>query len=260
MSIIVIGGFGSSSKYNYEFCKYLQYYSQYPVININLVHGCSYKKEMNNITKQIKSNYNNILIGFSTGCTMVLKLAQIIHVKQIILCNPAELLTRLSYNFMKSITNYKCIEHIDRYKILMKKSIIPAWVFDIIICIISVIWDILIFISSKLCAYIYYNLYGYYIGEPNIDELQRIIFSIRFNKLKLTIVECLIKHNVNDIIKNTNIRINIIVGKEDYYIKFSEHLYNNFENNIRIKKIDGCHHMLYHKSKQCANIINNLIY
>ena len=75
MSIIFVGGFGASTNYSKRMCIELQRLSICKVYNFSLMHGCSLEEECANIISALSQNiplHPYILIGFSTGCLIVM--------------------------------------------------------------------------------------------------------------------------------------------------------------------------------------------
>jgi len=263
--IIIVSGFGASPKYTEPLAKYLQYYTQCIVHNFSLIHGVKFEIEVDKIVDFInkKTNKPIILIGFSTGCNIVIGVSHIINVKRLILINPAELLTRLPYEIVRVATYDTDPSHIKLYKPFIKKSSLTTLSWSIILSNAFVTLNLLSFILGKeRMAEIYYACQGKWVNEPRPDELVRLAFTKKSNELFNTIRYCLLSQNTNELIRNTSSPIHIFVGMKDSYIHLSRHIFNNFDNNnnkITINKLIGDHHTLYHFPKENARTISDYI-
>lgn len=101
--------------------KVLQQICQRKVYNFSLQHGKTLDEECKFIIEQLQQNdltfqeQSYTLIGFSTGCLVVMRISEIIQVSQVILVNSAELLTRMNLKILESIvspTQYASVQNI----------------------------------------------------------------------------------------------------------------------------------------------------
>ena len=266
MCIFIIGGFGGSINYMMQFSKYLQYYTQVPVHNYALMYGNTFDVEVSNIIIKILNTTTHstpiILFGFSTGCILALKIAQLIKPKSLFLCNPAEVITRFAKPAFSVFANGEDLpQHIIRYGPIIKKSYYPQYLWNNFGIFLEAFINFFLFIlGGGIVSYLYYHNIGKYYSEPKPKELRRVIFSTPTSDLKKTAFECLIKQNINDLIRNCNIKIHVITGVCDFYKPCSRHISNNFDNKYVIQHIlDDNHHMLYNRPNYCAKTISNIM-
>ena len=104
-AIIFIGGFGASAAYSKDMCSALQRLTCRIVYNFPLVHGITLEDECIRVCEKLPDNTSfYILIGFSTGCVVATKLSvEYLCIEQLILVNPAEVLTRIDQNVLDSL-------------------------------------------------------------------------------------------------------------------------------------------------------------
>jgi len=265
MCIVVIGGFGGSQHYMANFIKYLQYKTLRPVLNCSLLHGAAFEIEVTNIIIKIhKTNYKKpfVIIGFSTGCVVALEVSKTIKTEYLILCNPAELLTRFPYECISAILQGNDTpRHIEKYQPTIRKSKMGQPVWNFCLRLFCILWTtILYFIGSRKMAEIYYRCLGKYVNEPRPAELTRVVFSRKIGDLFVTINECLLQQNINDLVRECKSTIHVVVGEKDSYLHVSNHIANNFPNkNIRFKKMKGDHHTLHNNPKYAATEISEII-
>lgn len=261
MCIIVVGGFGASENYTKRFAQYLQYYTMRPVINCALFHGKTFKEEVTSIINKIQqTKYTGsfVIMGFSTGCMIALELSNHLKTEFIILCNPAEILTRFSYEFISSalqitsVTGIDVIpEHIRDLKPAMKTSKVSKNIWIFCLKLFFTIWTIIMYLLGSLrMAQLYYRLLGKNFKEPHFHELKRVVFSTKFEDLLYTISDCLLRQNVMRLLKNCKRPITILLGKNDHYSHLSNHILEY--HYCKVKRVDGNHHMLYHKPIESA--------
>jgi len=258
MCIIIVGGFGASENYTKRFAQYLQYYTMRPVINCALLHGKPFEEEIEAVIKRIKYNGSFVLLGFSTGCMIVLELSKRIKTEFIILCNPAEILTRFSYEFISSALQITSVtgndvipEHIRALKPAMKISKVSKDIWIFCLKLFFTIWTIIMYLlGSHRMAQLYYTLLGKNFNEPHFHELKRVVFSTRFERLLYTITDCLLRQNIMKLLKECKRPITILLGTKDHYSHLSNHILEH--HFCKVKKMDGNHHMLYHKPKDSA--------
>jgi len=258
MCIIIVGGFGASENYTKRFAQYLQYYTMRPVINCALLHGKTFEEEIEAVIKRIKYNGSFILVGFSTGCMIVLELSKRVKTEFIILCNPAEILTRFSYDFISSALQITSItgndvipKHIRYLKPAMKISKVSKDIWFFWLKLFFTIWTtVMYFLGSLRMAQLYYILLGKNFKEPHFHELKRVVFSTRFEHLLYTITDCLLRQNIMKLLKDCKRPITILLGTNDHYSHLSKHIMEHYY--CKVKRIEGNHHILYHKPLESA--------
>ena len=264
--IIYIGGFAASDNYSKQMCNYLQYITTYKVYNCSLLHGKDLEEECFFILSKIPTGYPLIIVGFSTGCVIAMKIAIIkLHiVKQCILINPAELLTRLNkeliYSLVESPSNYM---NIITFLPMFKKSNLSIRLWCFINYLINILWYLSINIfGSTVISNFYYYFFGKNFNEPRPEELSRVLFnkSYTFSLFKKTLINCLIQPSLYSMIKTFKKRIHILYGsKDETYIPYVNSLNLSCDNIILHKFYNGDHHMIYHKPIEIANKLSAII-
>jgi Na+/phosphate symporter len=124
-------------------------------------------------------------------------------------------------------------------------------------------WIVIKLVGSKNVASFYYKYFGKHFNEPHVSELSRALFSLdrNFNHMLKTIVECLVKPNLYDLINRSKInKIHIIQGNNDkLYIPYGNALHN-YNKKILYHSMNGSHHMVYHNPIETATKINAVLY
>jgi pimeloyl-ACP methyl ester carboxylesterase len=202
-------------------------------------------------------------MGFSTGCLVAMTLSKIILVEKVILINPAEVLTRLNLNLLDSIVNDSDKDrNIYTFKPILKRTGLSTIQWKIIWFLLQWIWFFaMTFIGSKKLSKLYYYYQARHVNEPRADELEKLLFKPgrRFNELITTLVECILKPSLIDLIRNTNRRIYIVQGNRDYlYIPYVNLIYQSFLN-VTLHRTIGDHHMIYHHPNETAQRISTII-
>jgi len=269
-SIIFIGGFAASNDYSLPMCRELQRLTQKRVYNFNLTHDYTLEEECITIINTCASNENLmeqiILIGFSTGCLIAMELAskQLINVYRIILCAPAEILTRLNYPLMESLID-------NAPKTNNISSFMPIWqpqkytgfsvlFYKMIWKVIDPLWRVgMYFLGANRLSKIYYHFVAQYVNEPYADEFAKLLFQKELHALRRTITECLLKPSLIEKIRNYDGRIDILQGMEDtLYIPYSNLLFYH-NKNVILHRVQGAdHHMIYHYPKLIAERIASI--
>lgn len=274
-NIIYIGGFAATKNYSQSMCKELQKITNCKVYNFAIHHGLTLNEECYKIFLFLKENdlifmkKPYILIGFSTGCLIATQLSEYIPTKSIILINPAELLTRMNKSLLYSlIPPNECVyySNINSYFSIFNKKVhkfyINSWKF-FWKCMSWSHWLVIKFFGSKNVASFYYNYFGKKNNEPRADELMHSLFSStrKFTDMLKTLVECLVKPNLYDLINRSKInKIHIIQGKKDYlYIPYGNILFN-YNKKILYHNTIGNHHMIYYYPIETARKISAVLY
>jgi pimeloyl-ACP methyl ester carboxylesterase len=268
-SIIFVGGFGASSHYSEPMCRELQRLTQIPVYNFHLQHGCTLQEECifieNHLKKYEKNRY--ILIGFSTGCLIVMELLKYLEVHQVILCNPAEILTRLNYPLVESlleksektrnITTYSPIW--EKESARFSKFSIFAWKLGWFL--LDALWTFTRWtIGIKRMSQNYYHCVARHVNEPRADEFARLLFRKDLKDLRRTLTECLLKPSLHEKIRDWPGKVHIVQGLDDaLYIPYGNLLFQHNKNVILHRTI-GDHHMIYHYQKITAERIAAVIH
>lgn len=115
-----------------------------------------------------------------------------------------------------------------------------------------------------------------WIHEPDEEIIEQAIKN-GFINLMTTIIECLIKPDIGELVQNVpkTVKIDIISGETDFYREFSDSLYDQFINidmkniykhSICSKPVRGPvnsnkynHHMLYNIPEICAQTFAQII-
>ena len=267
-SIIFVGGFGGSSDYSKPMCIELQKITQKIVYNFNLQHGCTLEEECKYILSNINININKsqpvIVIGFSTGCLIAMELTKYVNIKTVVLCNPAEVVTRLNYPCMESlldnspktrnISTFLPIwqpQRTNRFSIILYKTL---WKY-----IDQIWWLGKYFLGADKMSRIYYYLVARHVNEPRADELSKLLFQKNMKELRKTVTECLVKPSLIEKIRNFQGKIHIVQGFNDtLYIPYGNLLFYN-NKNVLLHRTNGDHHMIYHHPKITAERIASII-
>jgi len=264
--IIYVSGFGASVNYSKEFCETLQQITQMRVLNLSLQHGITLEEEAQRVETHINEiNRNPItLIGFSTGCYVCLTLAiKYPNRIRIILCNPAEIVTRLTKETLAVICpDWNKYPYLVSTRLLIKTDKKTEMYWKVVIMIFAIIWFIGTTISNGIISHIYYHIHGKYVNEPRPNELEKLLFTLPFHDVLKTVRECLVKTNYHELFRaysRTNINtIHILVGKEDFYRHFSNHIAQHFSPVITHATL-GDHHFIYHFPIYSAYKISSII-
>lgn len=259
ISIIFISGFAASNEYSLPMCRELQYLTQTRVYNFNLTHGCTLEEECINIVKSIKGD-RFILIGFSTGCLIAMELANknYINVYHIILCNPAEVLTRLNYPLLDSMLDTRpTSKNILSFMPIWqphKYSMFALLLYKLLWRGLDILWMLSrYFLGAKLLSIIYYHFVARHVNEPHATELEKLLFQKDLKELRTTITECLLKPSLIENIRIYDRQIHILQGIEDIlYIPYVNALFYHNKNVILHRVQGGDHHMIYHYPKLIA--------
>jgi pimeloyl-ACP methyl ester carboxylesterase len=108
-SIVFVGGFGASVKYSEKMCSELQRITSRKVYNLSLHHGKTLEEECLLVIEHLKDNDSAFSVqtytfmGFSTGCLIAARLSEMTPTSQLILINPAELITRMNLNILEAL-------------------------------------------------------------------------------------------------------------------------------------------------------------
>lgn len=264
MSIIFIGGFGASTYYSQKMCLKLQQYTSRKVYNISLTHGLTLAEEVKAVLEVIHDKDSTyILMGFSTGCLVAMTLSKILRTEKLILVNPAEVLTRLNLNLLDSIVpDQDNDRNVYTFKPILKRTGLSVLSWKVIIFLFEWIWFIaMIFIGSKKLSELYYHYQARHVNEPRADEFELCLFKPgrRFKELIITLVECILKPSLIDLIRKTNRRIYIVQGNKDFlYIPYVTLIYNSFLH-VTLHRTTGDHHMIYHHPIETAQRISTII-
>jgi len=269
-SIIFVGGFGASFDYSKTMCQELQRIIQYKVYNMNLHHGFTLEEECQHILSGITHKSSKyIIIGFSTGCLIAMTLASLLPTEHIILCNPAEILTRLNYPFVNSLIDLdRCstkYQNIETYRPMWDKSSKKKG--NIYIKLLKNMWPIVDYvwyyairiIGSEKMASIYHYFIARHVNEPNADELTKVVFRKKMPDLRKTIVECILKPSLFEKIRIFDKKVHILQGIDDIiYTPYVKSLFYN-NKNVILHRTHGDHHMIYHHPIMIANKLSNII-
>lgn len=96
----IIGGFGASASYLDAFAKRLSVLTKYPVQIFPLIHGLTLDGEVSAILTNPLFSGTTIVIGFSTGSIVAMRLSSIYQINHLILCCPAEINSRTDESFL----------------------------------------------------------------------------------------------------------------------------------------------------------------
>jgi len=204
-------------------------------LNHSLRHGIALK-EANYIEENFLSHIkgrNLTFIGFSTGCYVCLLLAAKYPMKTILLCNPAEIVTRLSKTSLEVLCpDWYLYPYVKDTHRLIKRGTNTTMYWWAMQVMVSVIWYIGTCISCRCMSHIYYQIHGKHVNEPRPDELERGLFRHPFHSLQTTITECLVKTDYHTCQSG---KIHLLVGANDFYRHFSRRVskYRNAHNYRR---------------------------
>jgi len=268
-SIVFVGGFGASAHYSKKMCEALQNFSCRKVYNIPLHHGYTLAEECAYVLEQIKDDVSPsfILMGFSTGCLIAMTLTKHVQTEQVILCNPAEVLTRLNLTAVKSMVDERSlVEHrniatykpiwerfsANNYSVSLWKGVLwtAGWIW----------WGGKMLLGPSRLAKLYYHYVAQHVNEPRADELERLLFQQeKIGHLLTTLVECILKPSLFHMLREYRGRVHIVEGLEDLlYVPYVKLLF--YQNkSVTWHRTCGDHHMIYHHPITTAQKISTLI-
>lgn len=250
-------------------CVELQRLSCRKVYNFSLLHGCTLEEECSHIVSKLREQslyaHPYILMGFSTGCLVVMRLSEMITTQQVILLNPAEVLTRLNLNILESMVHPKewgGNENISTYLPMLRRSGFSVIQWKVLWSVFTCIWWLaLTLFGSSRVANFYYNVFGHGFHEPRADELERLLFAPRrrLHDLRKTLIECILKPSLQSFIRRADRTIYIVEGDVDLlYIPYVKQLYHHNKNVIFHRTV-GDHHMIYHHPLETAQKLSAVI-
>ena len=270
-NVVFVAGFGASPYYSEQMCRETQRLTSRKVHNLSLKHGLTLEEECNfligelNKLDVVRVDRPLILMGFSTGCVVVMRLSVSIPTAQVILINPAELLTRLNLNLLESFVDPKEFQYhrnISSYLPILRRVGYSAIVWKLVWSFIGVVFWILLSVwGSSNVARFYYKNFGEGFHEPRADELEKLLFKPgrRFDDLTRTLMECIVKPSLHEMISNSSMKVHIVEGYSDLlYIPYTNLLFEANPNVILHKTI-GDHHMIYHHPIETAQKLSSII-
>ena len=268
-SVVFVGGFGASTNYAERMCVELQRLLSRKVYNFSLLHGCTLEEECAHIISKLQgkglSSHPYILMGFSTGCLVVMRLSETISTQQVILLNPAEVLTRLNLNILESLVHpedWDRNENISTYLPMLQRSGYSVTQWKVLWSVFTCVWWLaLTLLGSSRVAKLYYKHFGHGFHEPRADELERLLFAPRrrLNDLRETLIECILKPSLQSLIRRADRTINIVEGDVDLlYIPYVRQLYH-LNKNVLFHRTIGDHHMIYHHPVETAQKLSAVI-
>ena len=263
-SIIFVGGFGASVKYSEAMCMNLQRLTLRKVHNFSLCHGLTIEEECQAVLNALPNTSSSyVMMGFSTGCLIAMSLSRQLNTEQIILINPAEVLTRLNRNTLDFLVGgrVESDRNIATFVPIMKREgYSPSTLSNIWFVVKWVWWAAMLLIGKKRIAEWYYVKFAKGFNEPRADELQRIVFSSRpIDDLKKTLVECILKPSLQKMIAERDHRVFIVQGYDDLlYIPYVRAIYDRYKN-VTLHRTPGDHHMIYHHPGTVSQKIAALI-
>lgn len=269
--ILFISGFGASPDYSKTMCQELQRLTQYKVHNMNLHHGFTLEEECRHVLSKIRpsGSAKYIIIGFSTGCLIAMSLTKFLPTDRVILCNPAEILTRLNYSFANSLidleTSAKMHRNLVSYrpiwdKLSKKTSKIFIRIWKNIWPLADLLWGCAIrILGPEYVAKIYYHFIARHVNEPAANEMAKLAFRQNLTDLRKTIIECILKPSLFEKIQGFDKSVHILEGMDDdIYVPYVKLLFDN-NKNVSLHRTFGDHHMIYHHPISVANKLSSII-
>ena len=271
--ILVVGGFGASPGYFSAFAAALRAETGRAVLVLALRHGLSLEDECEHALARACASGclppaappapppPAVLLGFSTGCVVAAALAaryaHRLTCAQLILCNPADVMWRMSAPFLRALVPAAPapLARLARHLPLMRRGS-GTWgegLWRALWPLLGAAWGAAQQCMGPLrCARIYYHLHARHVNEPHAEELSALVFRTRLADLRTTVVECLVHASLAALLRQLQgIRVFIVAGREDFYRHFSCHLAGALEH-ASLHRTRGDHHMLYHHPRECA--------
>ena len=89
--------------------------------------------------------------------------------------------------------------------------------------------------------------------------MERLLFDKSLEELLFTIVECILKPSLHDLLRKTTQRVDIVEGFDDFtYIPYTRVIFEA-SKDCRFHRTLGDHHMIYHHPFETAKKISAII-
>lgn len=266
--LVIIGGFGSPASY-FECVRRTLKQNHQPVIIIPLLHlsddvaNLTLEAQMNRVLSILTSRLGKgplciHIAGFSTGALVCAHLANT-HpdiVRKILLINPASCFFRLNEKSLATFCpdnakypHAQLLGHVhfadtDTLSMIADYESAAQWIF----------WATnRQKYLRRVLAWAYYHAYGKSVFEP-LSQME-LIFRTPLVNLKALVSECIIKPNIWKImcdLQTKGIHVDIMVGKDDFYMPFSLLIGEAFPKNVRVHRVRGEHHILFNDPSLAA--------
>jgi len=270
ISIVVIGGFGSSRAYMAEFAEAL--HGCWPcglatLKNHPLRHGMDAEDEAACVLRGLPTGGGDlegrttILVGFSTGCAVALMAADRLRTVcgpmciRVVLCNPATLVHRLSAPVLSwMLTSGRTTPSPDAH-VEGQQSSAPGpwraraetWLAEGLLGLFGLLHAL---VPHAWLATLYYWAWGRHVNEPGPEELAKTVFRLHPRVLLHTLSACLVRPDLEGLIVRLSADIRLMVGVHDYYRTFAAGLAKR--TSARLFWAWGDHHMLHHFPQESA--------
>jgi len=267
-TLVIIGGLGCSGKYMRGLTSaLLGICPDLYVVYHPLLHGLRLEEEAESILRRHAGSGSGgiVLLGFSTGCTLVAYLAE--HpdlagrVRRVILVGPAclqSIIDERTRRWILASSPAKPEPKYDASWLPIMRARFGAW---------GAWWrwartagwywalaGLNYFgVPPGLVARQYYRWVGRGAGDPPPSELSRTFFRLHPADLRKTVDQCLLRVDLSQWIRTAKRTVHIWVGAEDPYGTYARHLFDVFGlHHVRLHRSEGNHHFLFHRPTEAA--------